>query len=166
MALAQGISVKAHDLGARGLKYDRLWMVVDEDGNFVTQRTVPRMCLIAPSLPSSDHEPLELTAPGMTSISVPVLGRKSGAETKTVTVRGLPCEAQDQEQPFKTLRKNGRRRCWPPPSPFACHDVPLFTRAETSLMRHRPCTQVFFGQKVVTGKSGTLKVGDRVRVTR
>ncbi|MEO6286452.1 MAG: MOSC N-terminal beta barrel domain-containing protein [Dyadobacter sp.] len=41
-----GIRLKESEVEARGLKYDRRWMVVDEKGVFLTQRTNPKMALI------------------------------------------------------------------------------------------------------------------------
>jgi uncharacterized protein YcbX len=43
---ARGISLKTAQLDARGLELDRHWMLVDDDGNFLTQRKIPRMALI------------------------------------------------------------------------------------------------------------------------
>jgi uncharacterized protein YcbX len=45
-----------------GLDLDRAWMVVDPDGEMLTQRELPRMALIRPTLRLSD---LVLRAPGM-----------------------------------------------------------------------------------------------------
>jgi uncharacterized protein YcbX len=45
-----------------GLDLDRAWMVVDADGEMLTQRELPRMALITPSFKGSD---LVLRAPGM-----------------------------------------------------------------------------------------------------
>ena len=45
-----------------GLEFDRTWMVVDEHGEMLTQRELPRMALIQPTLRHSD---LVLRAPGM-----------------------------------------------------------------------------------------------------
>lgn len=50
-----------------GLEFDRAWMVVDPDGQFVTQRELPRMVLIQPTLRSSD---MVLRAPGMLALHV------------------------------------------------------------------------------------------------
>jgi uncharacterized protein YcbX len=41
-----GIRLKTSEVEVRGLKYDRRWMVVDENGVFQTQRTNPKMALI------------------------------------------------------------------------------------------------------------------------
>ena len=49
-------------LDDRGLVGDRGWMVVDPDGRFLTQRELPRMCLITARL---DANGLLLEAPGV-----------------------------------------------------------------------------------------------------
>lgn len=41
-----GISLDQSDIDSMGLKYDRRWMVVTAEGQFITQRTVPKMALI------------------------------------------------------------------------------------------------------------------------
>jgi uncharacterized protein YcbX len=56
-----------------GLQYDREWMVVDADGEFVSQRELPRMVQIQPEL---RHSELVLRAPGM----LPLHLRLDGAE--------------------------------------------------------------------------------------
>jgi hypothetical protein len=48
-----------------GLEFDRAWMVVDENGDFVSQRELPRMALITPKLRLSD---VVLRAPGMLAL--------------------------------------------------------------------------------------------------
>jgi uncharacterized protein len=48
-----------------GFEYDREWMVVDQHGDLVTQRELPRMALIQPTLRTSD---LVLRAPGMLAL--------------------------------------------------------------------------------------------------
>jgi len=50
-----------------GLEFDRAWMVVDEAGEFVTQREVPRMALIKPQL---RHSEMVLRAPGMLALHI------------------------------------------------------------------------------------------------
>jgi len=41
-----GFSVNEARLTDRGLEHDRRWMLVDEDGNFITQREVPAMACL------------------------------------------------------------------------------------------------------------------------
>lgn len=45
-----GISLKSSVVEERGLKYDRRWLLVDENGIFMTQRDFPQMALIDLSL--------------------------------------------------------------------------------------------------------------------
>jgi uncharacterized protein YcbX len=60
-----GIAVDEALLIETGLEHDRAWMVVDASGEFVTQRELPRMALIKPTLRASD---LMLRAPGMLAL--------------------------------------------------------------------------------------------------
>jgi hypothetical protein len=60
-----GIAVDEATLIDTGFEYDREWMVVDGDGEFVSQRELPRMALIRPTLRASD---LVLRAPGMLAL--------------------------------------------------------------------------------------------------
>jgi uncharacterized protein len=48
-----------------GFEFDRAWMVVDADNQFVTQRELPRMALIQQTL---KHTELVLRAPGMLAL--------------------------------------------------------------------------------------------------
>jgi hypothetical protein len=48
-----------------GLEFDRAWMVVDEHGEMVTQREMPRMALVQPQFRADD---LVLRAPGMLAL--------------------------------------------------------------------------------------------------
>lgn len=52
-----------------GFELDRAWMVVDEDGRFVTQRELPRMALVRPTL---KREELVLRAPGMLALHLEI----------------------------------------------------------------------------------------------
>ena len=45
-----GIEVQQARLTEAGLELDRAWMVVDDQGMFLTQRSLPRMALIRPQL--------------------------------------------------------------------------------------------------------------------
>ncbi len=60
-----GVDLKQSVLTPTGLEFDRAWMVVDESGEFVTQRELPRMALIQPRFGHSD---LVLRAPGMLAL--------------------------------------------------------------------------------------------------
>jgi uncharacterized protein YcbX len=82
-----GISVQQSVLTLTGLAHDRAWMVVDADGEMVTQRELPRMALIQPELVYSGASLCELVlhAPGMTAlhVSLTVAGRASMALVDT-----------------------------------------------------------------------------------
>ncbi|MBL0730213.1 MOSC domain-containing protein [Piscinibacter sp. HJYY11] len=60
-----GIGVRDALLIETGLEFDRAWMVVDTQGRFITQRELPRMALIVPTL---KHSELVLRAPGMLAL--------------------------------------------------------------------------------------------------
>ena len=60
-----GMSLNEATLLDTGLDLDRAWMVVDAQGEFVSQRELPRMALIRPTLRISD---LVLRAPGMLAL--------------------------------------------------------------------------------------------------
>lgn len=60
-----GLSVTESVLTDTGLDLDRAWAVVDEQGEFVSQRDFPRMALIQPRLRHSD---IVLRAPGMLAL--------------------------------------------------------------------------------------------------
>lgn len=62
-----GVQVKEALLLETGLEFDRAWMVVDADGNFLTQRELPRMALIQPQL---KHFDMIVRAPGMLGLHV------------------------------------------------------------------------------------------------
>lgn len=50
-----------------GLEFDRAWMLVDAQGEFVTQRELPRMALVKPTLKLHD---MVLRAPGMLAMHI------------------------------------------------------------------------------------------------
>ena len=64
-----GIEVQEAVLTETGLDLDRAWMVVDEAGEFVTQREQPRMALIQPQL---KHSEMILRAPGMLALHLAI----------------------------------------------------------------------------------------------
>ena len=75
-----GIEVQQALLTETGLDLDRAWMVVDAQGMFLTQRSLPRMALIRPQLKSDE---MVLRAPGMLALHVAIDGVEAPA---TVTV--------------------------------------------------------------------------------
>ena len=66
-----GIEVPEALLTDTGLDLDRAWMVVDSEGEFVTQREEPRLALIQPAFKRGGTE-LQLRAPGMLALHLRV----------------------------------------------------------------------------------------------
>jgi uncharacterized protein YcbX len=62
-----GVEVKESLLVETGLEFDRAWMVVDETAEFVSQRELPRMALIRPTM---KHSEMVLRAPGMLALHI------------------------------------------------------------------------------------------------
>jgi len=69
-----GISVQQAVLTSTGLAHDRAWMVVDSEGEMVTQRELPRMALIQPELVEANGHVSELVlhAQGMAAFHLAV----------------------------------------------------------------------------------------------
>jgi uncharacterized protein len=64
-----GVELKEAVLTETGLDLDRAWMVVDEEGEFVSQRELPRMALVRPEL---KHYEVVLRAPGMLALHLQI----------------------------------------------------------------------------------------------
>jgi uncharacterized protein len=75
----------------RGLEHDRDFMIVDDEGSFVSQRRVPEMALIVPALgPTS----IVLAAPGMPATEVPLAPEPDDDRLVNATVHGKPVVGQ------------------------------------------------------------------------
>ncbi|MRW87066.1 MOSC domain-containing protein [Pseudoduganella sp. FT26W] len=99
-----GISLEEVTVTPLGLMseqiYDREWMVVDNNGNCLTQREHPRMALIKPTIKATT---LELQAPGMLRLEIP-LGLPDPASAPSLnvqvwddTVQAYDCDALTAE---------------------------------------------------------------------
>jgi uncharacterized protein YcbX len=84
---ARGISVQAAAVADRGFEHDRRFMLVDEDGTFLTQRQLPRMACIEVGL---ETEGLAVDAPRMSTLRVPLHPR---GDERMVTVFSDRCRA-------------------------------------------------------------------------
>ncbi len=87
----RGIELASASLDAGGLMYDRTWLVVDENGRFLTQRQLPRMAVIETAL---EAESLCLSAPDLPELRLPLTGL-AGTEREVVVWRDR-CRAVDQ----------------------------------------------------------------------
>jgi uncharacterized protein YcbX len=74
-----GVALDEAVLTDTGLDLDRAWMVVDELGEFVTQREYPRMALVRPQLKQLE---MVLRAPGMLALHVSVDAVESACRAK------------------------------------------------------------------------------------
>ncbi|MDH5424863.1 MAG: MOSC domain-containing protein [Gammaproteobacteria bacterium] len=85
---AAAVAVTKAAIDAFGFEHDRRWMLVDEKGEFLSQRQFPRMCLINAAVQATG---LRITRPGAEPIDV--LANKH-AVTR-VKVWGDVCQAHD-----------------------------------------------------------------------
>ncbi len=83
-----GIPLKKSSIFQRGLENDRRWMVVDDFGQFVTQRTNPSMALIRTEIV---RQTLTLNAPQMSELILPL--SPTEGKSQEVEVWGDHCEA-------------------------------------------------------------------------
>jgi len=81
-----GVRMKEVSIVPTGFAFDRDWMVVDTDGNFVTQREHPMLALVKPALNGG----VTLTAPDMEPLHVTANG---GGEPVAITLFGETCAA-------------------------------------------------------------------------
>jgi uncharacterized protein YcbX len=77
---AGGVAVDDWEVDLFGLRYDRRWMVVNESGEHMTQRTHPRLALVRPSLVGNrlrigvaDRAPLEIPLEPQTAVTTTVV---------------------------------------------------------------------------------------------
>jgi uncharacterized protein YcbX len=90
----RGIELKTAMVERRGLQHDRRFMIVDETGRFVTQRTEPRLALVDVSIRERDGE-LVLAAPGLPALHVDVTEAGRRGERRRVQVWRDPVDAVD-----------------------------------------------------------------------
>ncbi len=103
----RGIAASQADVGDRGFRHDRRFMVVDEGGRFLTQRTLPRMALVQVAI---DGQALRVGAPGQGTIEVPL--QPAGGAARIVQVWRDQCESVSLgEGPASWLSEFLGRRC-------------------------------------------------------
>lgn len=86
-------SVDTLDIGKRGPRHDRRWLVVDGDGRFITARQTPAMVLIGAGVVGDG---LRLSAPGVADLDVVPPSHGAGRLRVTIwkdTVDALPAAA-------------------------------------------------------------------------
>ena len=80
----RGIEVEQALVGATGFEYDRRWMVVGDDGRFLSQREHHRLALVRVQL-AGDR--LRLDAPGLGALEV-IYDSGAGPTTRASRRRG------------------------------------------------------------------------------
>jgi uncharacterized protein YcbX len=83
-----GISVPAWPVTATGLQYDRQWMLIDADGQFLSQRRLPAMALIKTALTDTQ---LILSAPHQDDLYLPLT--PAAGDTLPCTIWHDHCQA-------------------------------------------------------------------------
>ncbi len=148
-----GIAVREARLTPTGLEWDRAWMVVDAEGEFLTQRTLPRMALVRPELGSTE---LALRAPGMPVLrvameaagpaaavrvwddAVPALEAGEAAAQWFTEFLGLPCRLvrfDPAHRRLSSLRWTGGVEA---PNQFAdAYPVLVASEASIEMLNHR-----------------------------
>jgi len=66
---AHGLALSESEVDGFGLRYDRRWMVVDDSGQFLSQRSHACLALVVPSIRG---DKLQVDAPGMRTLEVPL----------------------------------------------------------------------------------------------
>ncbi|MFP4212380.1 MAG: MOSC domain-containing protein [Alkalispirochaeta sp.] len=93
-----GIELSEAELVDTGFRFDRSWMVVDDNDRFLTQRRHPEMALVrAEPITGSGGQPgIILTFPDATSVSVPLVRADDRDRVVRVDIWGETVEAVDQ----------------------------------------------------------------------
>jgi uncharacterized protein len=85
---AAGVSLSTWEVDAFGLRYDRRWMVIDDGGQAITQRELPRLALVRPAF---RDDCLLVEAPRMPPLELPL--ELGWSVTTTATVWDDTCTA-------------------------------------------------------------------------
>jgi uncharacterized protein len=86
-----GIHLQEARITPRGLELDRDFMLIDDDGDFVSQRKVPALALIVPTVGAGS---ITLAAPGMENAELPLQIDPDDNRLLTATVHGRPVMGQ------------------------------------------------------------------------
>lgn len=84
-----GFQVQSWPVDHKGLQYDRKWMLIDADNQFLSQRRLPKMALIKTRI---DAGRLILSAPGQDEVSMPL--NSDDGDTLQVQIWDDRCQAK------------------------------------------------------------------------
>ncbi|HTO04893.1 MAG TPA: MOSC N-terminal beta barrel domain-containing protein [Opitutus sp.] len=104
-----GISLNTAEIDAAGLVHDRRFMVIDDNDRFLTQRTLPRMALIATELTPAD---LVLRAPAQSACMVPLIATTTPIKRSVSIWKSAGLIAEDcGDEPAQWLSSFLRATC-------------------------------------------------------
>lgn len=86
-----GVALELARVTPRGLELDRDFMLVGDDDSFISQRKVPELALVVPRI---GERSIELTAPGMERVEIPLEPEPDDGRLVTATVHGKPVTGQ------------------------------------------------------------------------
>jgi uncharacterized protein len=86
-----GVELSEAAVTVRGLELDRDFMVIDDGGDFVSQRKVPELALVVPRI---GERAITLAAPGMEPIELPLVSQPDDRLVVEATVHGRPVAGQ------------------------------------------------------------------------
>src|ERR1700683_3454350 len=86
-----GIALSEAAVTVRGLEHDRDFMVIDDAADFVSQRKVPELALVVPTI---IERAIALAAPGMEPIDLPLASEPDDRRIIEATVHGRPVVGQ------------------------------------------------------------------------
>lgn len=87
----QGVDLQEAELTEYGLKWDRFWMIINEDGQFATQRQLSQMAQISTQI---THDELILNYQDKAPLHIPL--KLSQAKTKQAKVWSSECLVWDE----------------------------------------------------------------------
>lgn len=104
---ARGVSLNSMQLNSMGPECDRRWMVVDQNNVFVTQRKVPKMCLINVALTTDG---ILLSSEGLAPclVNTPDSGQLLTSMVWGTEVQGIDCGDEVSQWLSSFLSKNCR----------------------------------------------------------
>lgn len=91
----RGVRVNSLDLLKSGPAYDRQWMLVDEAGQFITQRTMPKLAKVGLQF-DSDYS-IELSLPGFDTVDFGLEEREGKPMTVSVWKTEMPAYQVSQD---------------------------------------------------------------------
>jgi len=91
----RGFTVDSAILSSQGLEYDRHWMVINENNQFITQRKFSEMILIHTHIEDGQLILSKPNEPSLGTYNIPTT-QQSKAEKLTATVWGDTCQVYDE----------------------------------------------------------------------